>query len=378
MVNIGFSWNSLLGIALALSGAGLYFLRSVRPSLARDHDIFFAAVGLLCGGILFFQGWRQDPILQFGQFLLTGSVIFFAVESIRLRGIATEQAKRNVPFVDEERPVSQVYRAELDELESMPDPQPYTRRIRGTDDPRDDLDAEYAAPYAAPTRSRRRPPSDPSRRPPTESSRRPPGESSRRPRPDAPPRRPRRPAARPGSAETAPPTAPPEDQGGLGDWGESDWEQPSTRPSRRPPSRRPAAGSPPPRRRPNDPLANERTGYVYGSSYEDEDPPVDESYVDYQPIDPEPQDTEPTDPKGATPSATRAPRTPGWADEPGADEVDNSADFDDADDFDDDPRPDPRSDARPDPRPDPRDRRFDANRHDSDRYDSDRYDSEAY
>ncbi len=349
MVNIGFSWNSLLGIALALSGAGLYFLRSVRPSLARDHDIFFAAVGLLCGGILFFQGWRQDPILQFGQFLLTGSVIFFAVESIRLRGIATEQAKRNVPFVDEERPVSRVYRAELDELESMPDPQPYTRRIRGTDDPRDDLDAEYAAPYAASTRSRRRPPSDPSRRPPSE--------AGRRPRPDAPTRRPRRPAARP----STPDAAPPEDQGNLGDWGESDWEQPSTRPGRRPPSRRPAASSPPPRRRPNDPLANERTGYVYGSSYEEEDPPVDESYVDYQPIDPDPTDTEPTDLDGAPPPETRAPRNSGWAEDASDDEVDNSADFDDADDLDDE-----------DPRPDPRDRRFDTNRYDTDRY-SDRY-----
>src|SRR4028118_376955 len=95
MVNVGFSWSSLLGITLAVAGAALYFLRSVRPSLARDHDIFFAAVGLLCGGILFFQGWRQDPILQFGQFLLTGSAIFFAVESIRLRNVATLQAKRN-------------------------------------------------------------------------------------------------------------------------------------------------------------------------------------------------------------------------------------------------------------------------------------------
>ena len=26
--------------------------------------------GLLCSGILFFQGWRLDPILQFGVFLL--------------------------------------------------------------------------------------------------------------------------------------------------------------------------------------------------------------------------------------------------------------------------------------------------------------------
>ncbi len=129
-VNAFLNWSQFLGVGLAGSGIALYALRSMRPKVARDHDIFFAAVALLCGGILFFQGWRQDPILQFGQFLLTSSAIFFAVESIRLRGIATEQAKRNNPIVDEERPVSRVYRADLEEISPYGD-RP-TRRIRGT------------------------------------------------------------------------------------------------------------------------------------------------------------------------------------------------------------------------------------------------------
>ncbi len=30
----------------------------------------------LSGGILLFQGWRLDPILQFGQFLLVLGIIF--------------------------------------------------------------------------------------------------------------------------------------------------------------------------------------------------------------------------------------------------------------------------------------------------------------
>ncbi|HLO84697.1 MAG TPA: Ycf66 family protein [Nostocaceae cyanobacterium] len=121
---------SILGIFLAVAGAALYFLRSVRPELSRDQDIFFAAVGLLCGFILIFQGWRLDPILQFGQLLLVGTTVFFAVESIRLRGIATQQAKRNTPIVDEERPVSdrygytsrrKPYEAEMDaDLEPLP------------------------------------------------------------------------------------------------------------------------------------------------------------------------------------------------------------------------------------------------------------------
>ncbi len=81
-------------------------MRSFKPALARDYDVFFAAIGLLCGGILFFQGWRLDPILQFGQFLLAGTTVFFAYESVRLRGIATDQARRSSYF-DDETPPSQ-------------------------------------------------------------------------------------------------------------------------------------------------------------------------------------------------------------------------------------------------------------------------------
>ena len=94
MVNASLNWASIVGIVLAVGGALLYFMRSFKPALARDYDVFFAAVGLLCGGILFFQGWRLDPILQFGQFLLAGTTVFFAYESVRLRGVTTEQARR--------------------------------------------------------------------------------------------------------------------------------------------------------------------------------------------------------------------------------------------------------------------------------------------
>jgi len=87
-----------------VAGAGLYF-RSVRPELSRDHDIFFAAMGLLCGFILLFQGWRANFVWSAPPEWIS---YFFAVESIRLRGVATEQAKRNTPIVDEDRPVSRV------------------------------------------------------------------------------------------------------------------------------------------------------------------------------------------------------------------------------------------------------------------------------
>ena len=104
MVNASLNWASIVGIVLAVCGGGLYFLRSFKPSLPRDYDVFLAAIGLLCGGILFFQGWRLDPILQFGQFLLAGTTVFFAYESVRLRGVATDQARRTSYF--DEDPIS--------------------------------------------------------------------------------------------------------------------------------------------------------------------------------------------------------------------------------------------------------------------------------
>jgi len=124
-------------------------------------------VGLLCGFILIFQGWRLDPILQFGQLLLVGTTVFFAVESIRLRGIATQQAKRNTPIVDEDRPVSdrysytdrRKYQAEMEaDLEPLPyeeEERPVRPRIRGTRDERYSRDDYYED--QSPRRSERRP-----------------------------------------------------------------------------------------------------------------------------------------------------------------------------------------------------------------------------
>jgi Ycf66 protein N-terminus len=148
-VNVGATPATFLGIFLAVAGAALYFIRNVKPELSRDHDIFFAAVGLVCGCILIFQGWRLDPILQFGQLMLVGSTVFFAYESIRLRGIATEQAKRNTP-IEDERPVSRNYQysnrrsAKAERVEMDLEPLPYydddeyedRPRIRGSRDER--------------------------------------------------------------------------------------------------------------------------------------------------------------------------------------------------------------------------------------------------
>jgi hypothetical protein len=168
MVNASLNWASIVGIVLAIGGTLLYFLRTFRPNMARDYDVFFAAVGLLCGGILFFQGWRLDPILQFGQFLLAATTVFFAYEAVRLRAIATEQAKR-AAFLDDEEPDYRRsprgsfggYQAELDDDYRFEDRAASGRRIRGRD--YDDFDEGLDD---RPRRSaRREPPSLEDRRP---------------------------------------------------------------------------------------------------------------------------------------------------------------------------------------------------------------------
>jgi hypothetical protein len=56
-----------------------------RINLSQYYDFFFSSIGLLCGGILIFQGWRLDPILLLSQILLSGTAIFFIAESLYLR-----------------------------------------------------------------------------------------------------------------------------------------------------------------------------------------------------------------------------------------------------------------------------------------------------
>ncbi len=146
MVNASLNWASIVGIVLAVGGALLYFMRSFKPALARDYDVFFAAVGLLCGGILFFQGWRLDPILQFGQFLLAGTTVFFAYESVRLRGVTTEQARRSSYFDDDEpMPAPGPNRPRMGgrtwgeaDVDRFDEPQPLRRRIPSREDEGED------------------------------------------------------------------------------------------------------------------------------------------------------------------------------------------------------------------------------------------------
>jgi hypothetical protein len=259
MVNFGLNSASILGIFLAVAGAALYFMRSVRPELSRDQDIFFAAVGLLCGFILLFQGWRLDPILQFGQFLLTGTTIFFAYEAIRLRGVATKVVKERTPIVDDERPVSKAYRYEpetdyYDQIE--PEEERYVkRRLRGT---------ETEDSYNSRTESRRL------KTRPGSSERLEPGERSQRQRRPRSSDRPSESSVERWDAEI--------DTRESSDWEDNSSRKSRSRPSNRPESRDSEASPRPKRRRPPQDRGS-------ASSTRETDSSSKGDYVDYQPID---------------------------------------------------------------------------------------------
>ena len=81
MVNASLNWASVVGIAMILAG----FVPLFKKSISTKYDPFLVPIFWLCGLILFFQGWRLDPILQFGQFLLAGVIFFVGYENIKLR-----------------------------------------------------------------------------------------------------------------------------------------------------------------------------------------------------------------------------------------------------------------------------------------------------
>ena len=85
LVNVDLGPAAVLGASVMTSAIALYQVRASRPEVSRDQDVFFSSVGLLCGGILVFQGWRLDPLMLFGQLLTVGTAVAFASETIGLR-----------------------------------------------------------------------------------------------------------------------------------------------------------------------------------------------------------------------------------------------------------------------------------------------------
>jgi len=65
MINISLGPNIYLGLLVSVGVLLLYYLRVVKPEIARDEDIFFSTIGLLYSCILMVHVWRLDPILLF-------------------------------------------------------------------------------------------------------------------------------------------------------------------------------------------------------------------------------------------------------------------------------------------------------------------------
>ena len=93
MINFSFGPNIFLGILVIFGVLILYFLRNVKPEVARDEDIFFATIGLLYSCILMVHGWRLDPILLFSQLLVIIIALITGWENIRLRGLIANLAQ---------------------------------------------------------------------------------------------------------------------------------------------------------------------------------------------------------------------------------------------------------------------------------------------
>ena len=87
MINFIFGPNVFLSAILGSAVFVLYGLRTVKPEISRDEDIFFVTIGCFYCGILIVHGWRLDPILLFSQALIITAVLFAGWENIRLRGL---------------------------------------------------------------------------------------------------------------------------------------------------------------------------------------------------------------------------------------------------------------------------------------------------
>jgi len=94
MVNVPLNWASIQGILLFIwslpvaitGGFQVFFILNKRADLSTIIILKSIYIILLIfyrilfypliGGILFFQGWRLDPILQFGTLILISALIY--------------------------------------------------------------------------------------------------------------------------------------------------------------------------------------------------------------------------------------------------------------------------------------------------------------
>ena len=100
MVNAALNWATIVGLLMFVYGlaaaplafAQIFFTLQRRADtspavIGKTLVLFFQALGRgiglpLVGGIMFFQGWRLDPILLFNTFILAMGIIFESAPSI--------------------------------------------------------------------------------------------------------------------------------------------------------------------------------------------------------------------------------------------------------------------------------------------------------
>ncbi|MEH2240135.1 Ycf66 family protein [Nostoc sp.] len=71
------AWLSQRGIRLTGWALALYIIQV----------IFTPIIMLISGIVLFFQGWRLDPILQFEQFLLLLLILYLSIKDIVINAV---------------------------------------------------------------------------------------------------------------------------------------------------------------------------------------------------------------------------------------------------------------------------------------------------
>jgi Ycf66 protein N-terminus len=145
----------LFGLILLVASISLFIFGRLRPEIQRDSDSVYAIIGVVCALILFGSAFDLSLGMSFQQLLMIGALIALMWENIQARqpknvglrrGVmdsvrgwgSGKESRRGAPVMDDDRPVSRVYRAELEDLALLEDQRTATRRIRGGREGQDD------------------------------------------------------------------------------------------------------------------------------------------------------------------------------------------------------------------------------------------------
>lgn len=88
MINIIFEPTLVLSFLMCLTFFSLYLIRylnTTKINYVRTVDGIYIVIGILYVIILLEHGWRLDPILLFGQYLLVSMATLMMIDNLRLR-----------------------------------------------------------------------------------------------------------------------------------------------------------------------------------------------------------------------------------------------------------------------------------------------------